>query len=136
VLVALVAWNAWSVAPTKAGQGLDVALRATPSGELAVDPAKGNVLEASLKPGGEARGLLHLRNLTGRRVVVRPRIDGVDSTMRVTFSRRGQAATTFRLAPGELAGVRVRVAVPEDAPVTSLGRSTELTLGFDTQLAR
>jgi hypothetical protein len=157
-IVAFVAWHAWSVPPTEARQGLGVALRAIPTGELSVDPAKGDVLRASdLRPGGKdgaARGLLHIRNLTGRKVAVRPQIDGgdpeLDEALHLEITRRGRrvfrgpagalragrARSGLNLEPGELAGVRVRAFVPASVPDTALGRSAELTISFDAQLAR
>src|SRR4051812_121178 len=78
-LVASVAWYAWRVPASAAPAAVGVALRVAPGGELAVD-VRGDVLSATgLSAGrGEAKGLFHMRNLTGRRIAVFPRLRGGD----------------------------------------------------------
>ena len=158
ILVAAVSWSAFRVQPTKAPLGLDVALRAVPSGEIAVERVKGDVLRASaLKPGGEgdaARGLLHVRNLTGRTVAARPRLEGgdpaLDRVLHIELTRRGtrvfsgpagalrsgRSGAALPMAAGELAGVRIRAFVPASVPETALGRSARFKLSFKGEVAR
>lgn len=158
VLVAAVAWHAWRVPPTGAGQGLDVALSATPSGEIAIERVKGDVLAASdLIPGGDvraARGLLHVRNITGRTVAARPRLEGgdpdLDRVLHLELTRRGKrvfigpagalragrAGGSLRMTAGELAGVRVRAFVPPAVDEAVLGRSARFQISFSGEVLR
>ena len=157
-LVATVAWQAWRVEPTRARLGLDVALTAVPSGEIAVERTRGDVLKASaLTPGQNldaARGLLHLRNLTGRTVAARPQLEGgdpeLDHVLHLELTRRGKRffsgpAGTLRagtgdvalpMAAGELAGVRVRAFVPAATPDAALGRAARFQLSFKGEVVR
>ena len=158
VIVAVFAWSAWRVEPTRAPLGLDVALRAVPSGEIAVERVKGDVLRASaLRPGGDgdaARGLLHVRNLTGRTVAARPLLEGgdpgLDRVLHIELTRRGKRVfigpagalrsgrvdAALSMAAGELAGVRIRAFVPASVPETALGRSARFKLSFRGEVVR
>ena len=157
-LVAAVAWQAWRVPPTEAPLGLDIALSAVPSGEIGIERVKGDVLGASgMTPGDrsvKARGLLHVRNLTGRTVAARPRLEGgdpeLDRILHIELTRRGErvflgpagalrsgrADAALRMTAGELAGVRVRAFVPRTVDEAALGRSARYSVSFDAELAR
>ena len=157
-LVAAVAWHAFRVQPTEAPLGLDVALRAIASGEFRVDPIRTDVLRASgLRAGEEhdaARGLLHVRNITGRTVAARPRLEGgdpeLDSVLHLELTRRGQrvfrgpagalrAGRTrgaLTVPAGDLAGMRIRAYVPGTVDQDRLGGSGRWTLRFDAEVVR
>jgi hypothetical protein len=153
LLVAAFAWHAWRVPRSEAPLGLGVSLRAAPGGELSVD-ARGAVLSAdSLVPGGagsEARGLFHMRNLTGRTIAVHPRLSGGDPQLeRVVYFEltrrgsvvysgpaaglRGTAARPVLLPTGGLAALRVRAWVPGRVATALLGRAGRWDLGLDVQ---
>jgi hypothetical protein len=157
-LVATVAWQAWRVPPTEAPLGLDVALSAVPSGEVAIERVRGDVLAASgLTPGEDsvkARGLLHVRNLTGRTMAARPRLEGgdpgLDRVLHLELTRRGvrvflgpagalrsgRADAALRMTAGELAGIRVRAFVPPTVPEAALGRAARFQISFKGEVAR
>lgn len=158
VLVAAVAWQTWRVEPTQARLGLDVAVSALPSGEIGIERTKGDVLQASsLTPGDDpraARGLLHVRNLTGRTVVARPHLEGgdpqLDSVLHLELTRRGKrvfsgpagalrsdaAGVALPMSVGELAGVRLRAFVPASTPDAALGRAARFQLSFKGEVVR
>ena len=158
VLVAAVAWHAFRVSPSEAPLGLDVALRAAASGEFAVDPVGTDVIKTSgLLAGQEhdaARGLLHVRNVTGRTVAARPRLEGgdpaLDSVLHLELTRRGErvfrgpagalragrARGALTVPAGDLAGLRVRAYVPESVDQTRLGGGGDWTLSFDAEVVR
>ena len=157
-LVAAVAWQAWRVPPAEAPLGLDVALSAVASGEISIERVKGDVLAASgLTPGGDtrkARGLLHVRNITGQTVAARPRLEGgdpeLDRVLHLELTRRGErvfigpagalrsgrADAALRMTAGELAGVRVRAFVPPTVDDDALGRSARFQLSFRGEVPR
>ena len=158
VLVAAFAWTSWRVQPTDAPLSVDIAMSAVSSGEVGIERVKGDVLRASaLKPGGDggaARGLLHVRNQTGRTMAARPRLEGgdpaLDQVLHIELTRRGKrvfigpagalrsgrADAALPMAAGELAGVRIRAFVPESVPATALGRSARYSLSFKGEVVR
>src|SRR5689334_10882569 len=80
VLVASVAWSTWRVPASESPPTVGIAVKLAPDGSVKTD-APGDVLRASaLGTGrGEARGLFHMRNLTGQPLAVRAQLAGGDA---------------------------------------------------------
>jgi len=155
-LVAAVAWTAWRVPASDAPLGVGVALRPAPGGELSVD-ARGDVLAADALQGGvagsQARGLFHMRNLTGRPIAVQPRLRAGETALertlyleltrlgRVVYSGpaaglRGTAARPVLVPTGGLAALRVRAWVPGRVPAALAGRAGRWELALDVEARR
>jgi hypothetical protein len=148
-LVAVVALNAWRVPASPRAAGVEVALRAVPSGEVGVAPA-GPLLDgrAVLTPGGPAvRGRVRLSNLTAGALEARPRVTGGDRALdrvveleltvagRVVFrgplgGLRDGVSTPVPLRRSGSATVRVTARVPAGAAEDAVARAGRWTLTF------
>lgn len=153
LLVGVLAVTTWRVPPSRAPLGLDVALRAAPSGELEVQ-APGDILSSpALVAGGPpASGIVHVRNQTGRTVDALPFLRGgdagVEQAMHLLVTRRGHTlysgpaagfrarrAKPVRIGAGGQAALRVRAWVPRPLGTALTGRGGRWDLVFSVEAA-
>jgi hypothetical protein len=147
-LVGAVALQAWRVPASPRAAGLEVDLRAVPSGEVGVAPAGAVIRARALTPGGPpARGRVRLSNRTAEELGARPRVTGGDPALdrlvevelvaagRVVFRGpvgrlRGDLAALVPLRRGGTADVAVRASVPRGAGRDAVARAGRWTLTF------
>ena len=149
VLVALVAVGSWRVPASPQAAGLEVDLRAVPTGEVGVAPAGPVLRGAELTPGGEAaRARLRLSNRTAAALAARPLVTGgepaLDRLVEVELREGGRlvfrgpltrlraqpASAIVTLPRGGGATVAVAVRVPSSAGDDVVARAGAWTLTF------
>ena len=146
LLVASVAWSTWRVPVSEAPPRVGVAVKLAPDGSVKVDVPGDVVRSPALgRDEGEARGLFHMRNLTGQKLAVTPQLSGGDDevgrVLHVELTRRGQivysglaselrgdVARAVLLPPGGLAAVRVRAWVDGEVTPSVAGRDARWRL--------
>ena len=149
-LVAVVALQSWRVPASPSAAGLELDLRAVPSGEVGVAPA-GRVLGGTaLTPGGpDVRGRVRLTNRTAQAVAARPLLSGGDPEFdrlveleltaagREVFrgrlgDLRDDVSTSVPLRRGDTVPVAVRAWVPQGAGDAAVARAGRWTLTFSS----
>jgi hypothetical protein len=147
-LVAVVALQAWRVPASARSAGVEVDLRAVPSGEVGVEPGGPVLTRRALTPGGPAaRGRVRLTNRTAGVLDARPLVSGGDQALdqlvelelkvagRVVYRgslgglRRG-VSTPVPLQRGGSATVAVSARVPAAAGDEAVAQAGRWTLTF------
>lgn len=147
-LVVFVALQAWRVPGAPSAAGVDVDLRAVPTGEVGVAPAGPVLARRTLRPGGPAaRGRVRLSNRTAGMLAARPRVTGGDDALddvveveltvagRVVFrgplgGLRDDVSTPVPLQRGGSATIGVSARVPASAGDDAVARAGRWTLTF------
>ncbi len=152
VAVVSLALLGWRVPRGSGALGADLYIVAGPTGELSVSPVGYVLHKAGLRPGDAASGRLVVRNLIGRRAVVRLRATtdapGFEPFVRVEIRTgsgllfrgslrrlRERATPGLALAAGGQASLAIRAWLPSSARDGYQARVATATLEFRTRTA-